>query len=102
MSRDAPWQATILTLFPDAFPGILGQSLAGRALAADLWQLQTVHLRDFAYGKHRLVDDTPFGGGPGMVIRPDVVAAALASVGRPGAAPLSLAARAAIGSAAGA
>ncbi len=80
MSDAMPWQATVLTLFPDAFPGMLGQSLAGRALAADLWQLQTVQLRDFAHGKHRLVDDTPFGGGPGMVIRPDVVADALASV----------------------
>lgn len=80
MSEQAPWQATVVTLFPDAFPGMLGQSLAGRALAADLWRLTTVPLRDFAHGKHRLVDDTPFGGGPGMVIRPDVMADALASV----------------------
>jgi tRNA (guanine37-N1)-methyltransferase len=79
------WRATILTLFPDMFPGPLGQSLAGRALADGLWSLEARDIRDFATGRHRNVDDTPFGGGAGMVMRPDVVDAAIASAadGRP-------------------
>src|SRR5271168_2084092 len=74
------WRATILTLFPEAFPGPLGLSLAGRALAANLWSLTTVNIRDFATDRHRTVDDTPFGGGAGMVLRPDVIDAAIATV----------------------
>ena len=79
------WAATVLTLYPEMFPGSLGQSLAGRALKTGLWSLETVDIRDFARDKHRSVDDTPSGGGAGMVMRPDVVDAALASVeDRPG------------------
>ena len=79
------WRASVLTLFPDMFPGPLGQSLAGRALQAGLWSLDVTNIRDFATDRHRTVDDTPFGGGAGMVMRPDVVDAAVASVsdGRP-------------------
>jgi tRNA (guanine37-N1)-methyltransferase len=81
MSADArPWTARILTLFPDMFPGPLGHSLAGKALETGLWALETVDIRSFARDKHRSVDDTPFGGGPGMVMRPDVVDAAIGSV----------------------
>jgi tRNA (guanine37-N1)-methyltransferase len=72
-----PWQATVLTLFPEMFPGPLGMSLAGRALEDGLWQLSTLNIRDFAYDKHRSVDDTPAGGGAGMVMRADVAAAAI-------------------------
>jgi len=77
--------ATILTLYPEMFPGPLGVSLAGRALREGLWSLETVQIRDFATDKHRSVDDTPAGGGAGMVMRADVLAAALDSVppGRP-------------------
>lgn len=74
------WRATVLTLYPDMFPGPLGHSLAGRALAEKRWSLDTVQIRDFATDKHRTVDDTPAGGGAGMVLRADVVAAALDSV----------------------
>lgn len=79
------WRASVLTLFPEMFPGPLGASLAGRALSEGVWSLQTVNIRDFTTDRHRSVDDTPFGGGAGMVLRPDVVDAALASVadGRP-------------------
>ena len=73
----APWRASVLTLYPDMFPGPLGLSLAGRALASGLWSLDAVHIRDFATGKHRNVDDTPAGGGAGMVLRPDVIASAI-------------------------
>lgn len=69
--------ATVLTLYPAMFPGPLGLSLAGRALAEGKWSLEAVNIRDFAQGKHRTVDDTPAGGGAGMVLRADVVAAAL-------------------------
>jgi tRNA (guanine37-N1)-methyltransferase len=72
------WTATVLTLFPEMFPGPLGHSLAGKALADGLWRLDTVDIRDFASDKHRTVDDAPFGGGPGMVMRPDVVDRAIA------------------------
>lgn len=72
-----PWQATVLTLFPEMFPGPLAHSLAGRALEERLWALDTVQIRDFAMDKHRSVDDTCFGGGAGMVLRPDVVDAAI-------------------------
>ena len=79
------WRASVLTLFPEMFPGPLGHSLAGRALENGLWSLDTIQLRDFATDKHRSVDDTPFGGGAGMVLRPDVLDAAVAHVadGRP-------------------
>lgn len=74
------WRASILTLFPAMFPGPLGQSLAGRALEAGVWSLDVVNIRDFAADRHRTVDDTPFGGGAGMVLRPDIVDAAVDSV----------------------
>jgi tRNA (guanine37-N1)-methyltransferase len=81
----APWLATVLTIFPEMFPGPLAQSLAGKALESGIWALETVDIRDFARDKHGTVDDAPFGGGPGMVMRPDVVDAALDSVAdRPG------------------
>ena len=71
------WEARVVTLFPEAFPGTLGLSLTGRALDLGLWRLETVDLRAYGIGRHRNVDDTPAGGGAGMVLRPDVVAAAL-------------------------
>jgi tRNA (guanine37-N1)-methyltransferase len=81
------WTAVVVTLLPQAFPGVLGESLTGKALAEGLWQLRTVNLRDHGDGPHRKVDDTPAGGGPGLVIRPDVAAramgAAQALAGRP-------------------
>jgi tRNA (guanine37-N1)-methyltransferase len=75
------FHASVLTLYPEMFPGPLGVSLAGKALAEGTWSLDTVQIRDFAEGKHRMVDDTPSGGGAGMVMKPDVVARALDSVG---------------------
>ncbi|SCD23246.1 tRNA (guanosine(37)-N1)-methyltransferase TrmD [Brucella inopinata] len=79
------FHASVLTLYPEMFPGPLGISLAGKALAEGKWQLDTVQIRDFAEGRHRMVDDTPSGGGAGMVMKADVVARALDSVddGRP-------------------
>src|SRR6201996_3937347 len=71
------WRATVLTLFPDMFPGPLGVSLAGRALASGLWTLEARDIRDSATDRHRSVDDTPAGGGPGMVLRADILAAAI-------------------------
>ena len=71
------WRASVLTIFPDMFPGPLGQSLAGKALAAGLWQLDAVDIRAHATDKHRTVDDTPAGGGPGMVMKADVLARAI-------------------------
>ena len=71
------WNATILTLYPEMFPGPLGHSLAGRALSEGTWSLDTVQIRDFATDKHRSVDDTPAGGGAGMVMRADVLARAV-------------------------
>ena len=76
---DRAWTVRVLTLFPEMFPGPLGLSLAGQALAAKIWALETVDIRSFARDKHRSVDDTPFGGGPGMVMRPDVIDAAIAT-----------------------
>src|SRR5215210_3155948 len=80
-----PFAATVLTLYPEMFPGPLGVSLAGRALGEGLWSLETRNIRDFANDKHRSVDDTPAGGGAGMVLRADVIGVALDSVadGRP-------------------
>src|SRR4030095_9836754 len=79
------FQATVLTLYPEMFPGPLGVSIAGRALEEGAWALDTVQIRDFATDKHRSVDDTPAGGGAGMVLKVDVLAAAIDSVadGRP-------------------
>jgi tRNA (guanine37-N1)-methyltransferase len=79
------WVAKVITLFPDAFPGTLGLSLTGKALDTGLWRLEAIDLRTFGEGKHRNVDDTPAGGGAGMVLRPDVVDAAFrhARVGTP-------------------
>jgi tRNA (guanine37-N1)-methyltransferase len=71
------WRATVLTLFPDMFPGPLGVSLAGKALSSGLWSLEARDIRDSATDRHRSVDDTPAGGGPGMVLRADVLAAAI-------------------------
>jgi tRNA (guanine37-N1)-methyltransferase len=71
------WRATVLTIFPEMFPGPLGLSLAGKALAEGKWALSTIDIRDFATDKHRSVDDTPAGGGAGMVMRADIAAAAI-------------------------
>jgi tRNA (guanine37-N1)-methyltransferase len=76
-TETTPWRATVLTLFPEMFPGPLGVSLAGKALASGLWALETRDIRDSATDRHRSVDDTPAGGGPGMVLRADVLAAAI-------------------------
>jgi tRNA (guanine37-N1)-methyltransferase len=73
----SPWRATVLTIFPEMFPGPLGLSLAGKALADGKWALETIDIRDFATDKHRSVDDTPAGGGAGMVMRADLAAAAI-------------------------
>jgi tRNA (guanine37-N1)-methyltransferase len=73
----APWRATILTLFPEMFPGPLGISLAGKALASGVWSLEARDIRDSTTDKHRSVDDTPAGGGPGMVLRADIMAKAI-------------------------
>jgi tRNA (guanine37-N1)-methyltransferase len=73
----SPWRATVLTLFPEMFPGPLAVSLAGRALQSGLWALEACDIRDSATDRHRSVDDTPAGGGPGMVLRADVLAAAI-------------------------
>lgn len=76
--------ASIITLFPEAFPGVLGVSLIGKALREGAWSLETVQLRDFGLGPHKNVDDTPAGGGAGMVLRADVAAAAIDSIPRNG------------------
>jgi tRNA (guanine37-N1)-methyltransferase len=80
------WQVTVLTIFPEMLPGPLAFSLAGKALKGGIWSLDTVDIRDFATDRHRSVDDAPFGGGPGMVLRADVLDAAIAGAG--GAGPL--------------
>lgn len=79
------WTARVITLFPEAFPGVLGESLTGKALDQGLWALEPIDLRPFGIGKHRNVDDTPAGGGAGMVLRADVVGPALeqAAMGSP-------------------
>ena len=74
------WRASVLTLFPGMFPGPLGQSLAGRGLSGGAWSLEVREIREVATDRHRKVDDTPFGGGAGMVMRPDIIDAALALV----------------------
>lgn len=78
------WHAHILTLFPEMFPGSLSESLSGKALEKGLWAFDTVDIRAFATDRHRTVDDTPFGGGAGMVIRPDVIESAVLSIPNPG------------------
>jgi tRNA (guanine37-N1)-methyltransferase len=78
------WYINILTLFPEMFPGSLGLSLSGRALEAGTWSYTAVNIRDFAEDKHKTVDDTPFGGGAGMVMRADVIEKALLSIPKPG------------------
>src|SRR6478736_778555 len=80
------WRATVLTLFPDLFPGPMAASLAGKALASGLWSLEPLDIRASATDRHRTVDDTPAGGGPGMVMKPEVLARAIDAVppqGRP-------------------
>lgn len=74
------WRASVLTLFPEMFPGPLGISLAGKALASGIWSLQTIDIRSHAIDKHGTVDDTPAGGGPGMVMKADVLARALDAI----------------------
>ena len=81
MGAAMTFAATVITLYPEMFPGPLGISLAGRALARGDWTLDAVQLRDFAGDRHRTVDDTPAGGGAGMVLKPDILAAAIDSVG---------------------
>ena len=78
------WSATVLTLFPEMFPGALGVSLVGKALEKNLWSLEVRDIREHGIGKHRTVDDTPAGGGPGMVMRADVAAASIDAVERAG------------------
>jgi len=78
------WHINILTLFPEMFPGSLDQSLSGRALEKNTWSFSAINIRDFGDGKHKTVDDTPFGGGAGMVMRADVIERALLSVSNPG------------------
>ena len=77
---DTPWSANILTLVPESYPGILAESVIGRALKQEKWSLNITNLRDFGFGKHNNVDDTPAGGGAGMIIRADVVGNALEEV----------------------
>jgi tRNA (guanine37-N1)-methyltransferase len=77
------WRADVITLFPELFPGPLGASVIGRGAAEGLWSLKTAQLRDFATDKHRTVDDTPAGGGPGMVLKPDILALAIDAVSPP-------------------
>lgn len=77
LQQNTPWKVKVITLFPDLFPGPLGCSVTGKALSNNLWELEKIALRQFGIGVHKTVDDKPFGGGPGMVFRPDVVANAL-------------------------
>lgn len=86
----AAWTAQVITLFPQAFPGVLGESLTGKALKDERWQLQTFDLRKHGLGKHRNVDDTPAGGGAGMVLRADVLEAAIVETQRRTVRPLPL------------
>ena len=74
------WKASVITLFPDVFPGVLCSSIIGNAEKSDIWQLETVDIRDFSVNRHRTVDSPPSGGGPGMVLKPDVAAKAIDSV----------------------
>jgi len=94
-SQASPWRASVVTLFPELFPGPLAASLAGDALKRGLWGLETVPLRDFGIGRHKAVDDTPAGGGAGMVLRADVVGPAIdaAVAANPGAPRICLSPR---------
>ena len=76
MKKDV-WKAKVITLLPESFPGILDKSLTGKALKDGLWELEVIDLREFGEGKHRNVDDKPYGGGPGMVLRADIVGKAI-------------------------
>lgn len=76
-SQARPWHARVLTIFPEMFPGPLGLSLSGQALTAGIWCLDTINIREFGLGRHRQVDDTPAGGGAGMVMRADVLGSAI-------------------------
>lgn len=78
------WHVSLLTLFPEMFPGALGMSLSGKALEKNIWAYSAINIRDFAKDKHQTVDDTPFGGGAGMVMKPDVIEAALLSLPKAG------------------
>lgn len=78
------WIVNIMTLFPDMFPGFLGHSITGRALGENLWSFTATNIRDFATDKHKTVDDVPFGGGAGMVLKPDIIEATLLSIPKPG------------------
>jgi len=80
--RKTPWTASVLTLFPDAFPGVLAASVIGSALKDEKWALEAIDIRNFSYNKHRSVDASPAGGGPGMVLTPEVSARAIDSVAR--------------------
>ena len=80
--HENPWMASVLTLFPDTFPGILGASIIGTALKDEKWALEAIDIRNFSYNKHRSVDASPAGGGPGMVLTADVAARAIDSVAR--------------------
>ncbi len=82
--KKAKWHVNLLTLFPEMFPGSLGMSLSGKALENRVWSYKCINIRDFGQGVHKCVDDTPFGGGAGMVMRPDVIEKALLSAGDPG------------------
>ncbi len=84
MPQDTPFAASVLTLYPEMFPGPLGHALAGRALERGIWQLDVRNIRDAATDRHRMVDDTPAGGGPGMVLKPDVLARAIDDALLPG------------------
>jgi len=86
----ASWAAQVITLFPEAFPGVLGASLTGKALKDGLWSLEAIDLRSFGETRHRNVDDTPFGGGAGMVLRPDVMAKAIVTAKRMAPGPMPL------------
>ena len=104
-ARADVWRATALTLFPEMFPGPLGESLAGKALKEGTWALEAVDIRRFAKDRHGTVDDAPFGGGAGMVMKPDVLSDAIAAVSTPewrGAEAVDVAARCAVQSGAGA
>ena len=79
MTKPSKFHVKILTLFPEMFPGMLGLSLSGKALTQGLWSLETIQLRDYATDNHKTVDDTPFGGGAGMVMKPDILNKALAA-----------------------
>ena len=74
------WKAKIITIYPEMFPGVLGHSIIGKALKDNIWSLDTINLHDFGYDERKSVDDSPFGGGPGMIIRPDVVEKAVMSI----------------------